>query len=217
MKMQQPIWRAITLSIILLATVTCAFPTLGQQPLLPTSTPIQLPTALPNAIGGRGGEIRGGNGQSGTGGGNGQNGTGGTNNSASSPVPTSNPTPGATGPFIVKQIESLGHETIAGEVCSIADAFTVAVTAPEVTFAFKFVPEVAEHGKWTYAYSIPRAGETHDASGKYTTSPAGSDGTLLLSMTGSDHVIFKGFDGSPSVKYEFDLVPSRNTACPKTQ
>jgi len=94
------------------------------------------------------------------------------------------------------------------------EAFLVAVKAPKVTFAFDFVPQTSNHGQWRYAYSIPTAGETHDANGNYTINLAVPDGTLLLSMTGSDHVMFKGFDGKFPVNYRFNLVPSQNTGCP---
>jgi len=144
-------------------------------------------------------------------------GAGGSNNVISSPVPTKNPTPSPQGgPYVVKQIQTLADEKISGEVCSITNAFIVNVTTPKVAFNFSFVPAGAERGKWTYAYSIPSAGESHDAHGDYTISQASTDGTLLVSMTGSDHVVFKGFDGSFPVHYTFDLVPSQNTGCPAT-
>jgi hypothetical protein len=65
----------------------------------------------------------------------------------------------------------------------------------------------------TYAYSIPRAGESHDAHGTYTLSLAAPDGTLLLSMAVRDHVVFKGFDGTIPLNYSFDLVPA-DAPCP---
>jgi hypothetical protein len=129
-------------------------------------------------------------------------------------APTSNPTPRPHGPYVVKQIRSAGGETISGEVCSITDAFDVTFKAPAVTFITKFVPQNASSGNLSYAYSIPKAGETHDATGTYTLSLANADGTLLLSMIVSDHVVFKGFDGIKTVNYEFNLVPSTNTSCP---
>jgi hypothetical protein len=83
-----------------------------------------------------------------------------------------------------------------------------------VPFVFGFAPQSGTHGAWTYAYSIPSAGEAHDASGKYTVGSATDHGTLALTMTGKDHVVFKGFDGMMPVSYSFKLVPSSSTSCP---
>lgn len=129
-------------------------------------------------------------------------------------APTLLPTPMAQGPYVVKQIRSAGGETISGEVCSLTEAFNVTFNAPTVTFITRFVPQNASSGNLSYAYNIPKAGETHDATGTYTLSLANADGTLLLSMIVSDHVVFKGFDGIKTVNYEFNLVPSSNISCP---
>jgi hypothetical protein len=129
------------------------------------------------------------------------------------PTDTPVPTP-VLGPYVVKQTTVLGHETLSGAVCKLTDPFIVTASAPEVTFTFNFAPQAADHGRLTYAYSIPRAGETHDATGTYTIQPAGTDGTLVLSMNVSDHVTFKGFDGNIPVKYQFDLVLVGNVPCP---
>ena len=204
---------AVILSLLLITTTGCSSPTPSQQ----------LPSATPAATAANtGGE------------------TGGSGSTAPSPLPTSsptptktptstptptatptptptptpNPTPGTPGPFVVEQIVTLGHETLSGQVCSLTKPFAVTAAAPAVTFVFDFVPETADHGTWTYAYSIPSAGETHDASGKYTIGQADTDGKRLLSMTGSDHVTFKGFDGKLPITYRFNLVPSANTTCP---
>lgn len=83
-----------------------------------------------------------------------------------------------------------------------------------MAFVFVFTPLDAVHGQVTYAYSIPSAGESHDAKGAYTLAPAGADGALLLSLAVSDHVVFKGFDGNILNKYQFDLLPSATVACP---
>lgn len=131
------------------------------------------------------------------------------------PTSTPNPTPRLQGPYVVRQSKSLGGEKISGLVCSLTQVFVVTSAAPEITFIFNFVPIAADHGRWTYAYSIPRAGESHDANGNYTVRPTSSDGTLGLSMTGSDHVVFKGFDGTFPVNYGFDLVPSSDIPCLK--
>ncbi|MGB8646773.1 MAG: hypothetical protein WCF84_16150 [Anaerolineae bacterium] len=137
------------------------------------------------------------------------------------PTPTLTLTPTATpaptrlaGPFVVKQTETLGGEKISGFVCSVTQPFQVTVAAPEVTFAFYFLPAAADHGQWTYAYSLPRAGESHDAKGNYTIRPASENGVLTLVMTGSDHVVFHGFDGNIPTHYQFNLAPASNVPCP---
>jgi hypothetical protein len=139
-----------------------------------------------------------------------------------SPTPTNMPTPTATdtppppsaGPYVVKQIETLGGEVISGVVCSLTRPFSVNSVTPKVSFVFVFVPLDDKHGKVAYMYSIPSAGESHDAKGNYTISPASTDGTLLLSLAVSDHVVFKGFDGNIPLHYKFDLVPSTTATCP---
>ena len=132
------------------------------------------------------------------------------------PPPTATPTPPplSAGPYVVKQIETLGGEVISGVVCSLTLPFSVNSVTPRVSFVFVFAPLDAGHGKVTYTYSIPSAGESHNATGTYTINPAGTDGTLLLSLTVSDHVVFKGFDGNIPLRYKFDLVPSATATCP---
>ena len=115
---------------------------------------------------------------------------------------------------MVKQIETLGGEVISGVVCSLKLPFNVNSVTPRVSFVFVFAPLDLKHGQATYAYSIPSAGESHDAKGNYTISPADTDGTLLLSLAVSDHVVFKGFDGNIPVRYKFDLVPDATVTCP---
>jgi hypothetical protein len=191
--------------------------------LAPTSTPTPTPgqspslTPLSGSSGGNGNN--GGNnnsGGNGSGDGSGSNGgTGGTIIPDNTLTPTFSVTPAPEmGPYVVKQIETLGHETISGFVCNIIKPFTVNAVAPEVSWVFVYAPRDGDHGNWTYAYNISKAGESHDAKGTYTLSRNNSDGTLLLTMTGSDHVVFKGFDGPFPVHYKFDLVPSPNTTCP---
>ena len=128
-------------------------------------------------------------------------------------TPTQIPLPSA-GPYVVKQIETLGGEVISGIVCNLTRPFSVNSNTPKVSFVFVFVPQDAGLGTVTYAYSIPSAGETHDAKGNYTLSSAGADGTLLLSMAVSDHVTFKGFDGNIPNHSKFDLVPTATATCP---
>jgi hypothetical protein len=197
--------------------LSCALPFSLQQALTPTPTLTTSPainigggivqngsgsSGAGNGQGGSGGS--GGNGGSGSGSGNGSNSQGGI-------TPDSVPLP-----YVVKQIVSLGHEAISGQVCNLTRPFTVYAIAPEVSWNFLYNPSGADHGSWVYAYSIPKAGETHDAAGSYTISQVSSDGTLLLTMTGKDHVTFKGFDGPFPVNYTFNLVPSQNTSCPNT-
>jgi len=115
---------------------------------------------------------------------------------------------------VVKQIETLGGEVISGVVCSVKLPFIVNSVTPRVSFDFVFAPVDARHGQVTYSYSIPSAGESHDAKGNYTIRAASEDGTLLLSLAVSDHVVFKGFDGNIPNRYKFDLVPSTTVTCP---
>jgi hypothetical protein len=144
------------------------------------------------------------------------------NSPTPTPTPTDTPTPTATRgtpeetsvSYLVKQIETLGGEVISGSVCSLTKPFSVNSVTPKVAFVFVFVPIDAQHGNMMYTYSIPSAGESHDAKGTYTISPASPDGTLLLSLAGSDHVVFKGFDGNIPIHYKFDLVPSTTVTCP---
>jgi hypothetical protein len=206
MRNQQSLWKVLALSLFLMVVMSCV--TLPPRKQTPSATPTSA------GAGNSGGEIA--------------NTPNPTSNPTSIPTmaptsyptpvptiaPTSNPTPSPQGPYVVKQIRSAGGETISGEVCSITEVFDETFKAPAVTFITKFVPQNASAGNLSYAYSLPKAGETHDATGTYTLSLAGADGTLLLSMKVSDHVVFKGFDGIMPVNYEFNLVPSMNTSCP---
>jgi hypothetical protein len=110
----------------------------------------------------------------------------------------------------------MGHETISGQVCTLTRPFIVSAVAPEVSWTFIYTPRDAGHGSWVYAYSITKAGETHDAAGSYQISQVSDDGTLLLTMTGTDNVAFKGFSGPFPVNYRFNLIPSQNATCPNT-
>ena len=164
--------------------------------------------------------------------GNGNTGNGTGNGGQANPVPgvaapnpvlnVPTPEPSATepitvpvgGPYVVKQIETLGGETISGFVCSLTAPFAVNAATSKAAWVFGFVPRDASHGQVTYAYSIPSAGEAHNATGTYTISPPAEDGTLVLSMTVSDHVTFHGFDGNIPLSYKFDLVPTAGVTCP---
>ena len=130
------------------------------------------------------------------------------------PTPTPTPPLPSAGPYVVKQIETLGGETISGVVCSVSLPFSMNSVTSRVSFVFVFAPLDVQHGQVTYKYSIPSAGESHDAKGNYTIGPADKDGTLHLSLSVSDHVVFKGFDGNIPLRYKFDLVPSTTATCP---
>jgi hypothetical protein len=125
--------------------------------------------------------------------------TGGSNGSSNGGSNDGSPTQLLTtyaGPYVVKQIETLGGEVISGIMCSLTQPFGVLSNTPHVTFTFNFVPQDAQHGNVSYTYSIPKAGESHDAAGIYSLNPVDKDGTLQLSLSVSDHVVFKGFDGN---------------------
>ena len=214
---------------IIVVTMACALPWATPQATKPTATatttllatlPSLASTATPTAglsAGGSNGGTGGSNGGSnaGTGGSNSGNnaGTGGNNGGSNSGSPTQLPTT-YDGPYVVKQIETLGGEVISGIVCRVTQPFSVLSNTPHVTFTFYFVPQDAQHGNVSYAYSIPKAGESHDASGTYLLNRVDKDGTLQLSLSVSDHVVFKGFDGKIPNRYKFNLVPSGSTSCP---
>jgi hypothetical protein len=163
--------------------------------------------------GGNSGGSNGGSGSgSGSGNGSGSSGGNGSGSSEATATPTL-PSPSA-GPYVVKQIQTLGGEVLSGYVCKVTQPFSVTAAAPKVTFVFNFAPLDGQHGKVTYKYSIPSAGEMHDAAGTYTLSPLGTDGTLQLSLAVSDHVVFKGFDGNLPHRYKFNLVPVGTSPCP---
>ncbi len=220
MSTQHRTWGVIAIMGLIVVATGCASPT-ATPTASPTATQTvtQLAQATPTtgsiAVGSTG------NNNSGTGGSNG--GTGGNNGSTGSNnggtggndggTGGSNGGSGSAGPYVVKQIESLGGEVISGGVCSLTQPFNVTSTTPHVTFIFYFAPQDAQKGKVTYAYSIPSAGESHDAAGTYSLSPLGTDGTLQLSLSVSDHVAFKGFDGNIPNKYKFNLVPSATLSC----
>jgi len=229
MNAQRRTGSVIGLILLIATTMACVFPLAGPQATksTPTATPglvATLPfvagTATPTAALSAGGSsgLSGGNnggGNGGTGGNNGGNngGSNGDNGDSSNTIPTQLIEINA-GPYVVNQIETLGGEAISGSVCSLTQPFSVLSVTSKVTFSFNFVPQDAQHGKVSYAYSIKSAGESHDATGNYTLNPVDKGGTLQLSMTVSDHVVFKGFDGNIPNRYKFNMVPSSNTSCP---
>jgi hypothetical protein len=211
MSTQPRMWIVIVGIALISMTLACALPALAG-----TATP----TPGLVTIGSKDGT---GSSNSGADGSNGGTGSG-TNGSDQSQPPSNETSPDATatppplpdpgGPYVVKQIESLGGETISGFVCSLTQPFIVNSATPKVAWVFNFLPQNASHGNVNYAYSIPSAGEKHTATGNYTISPPDKDGTLHVSLKGSDHVTFKDFDGKFPFTYKFDLVPSGNTSCP---
>jgi hypothetical protein len=165
--------------------------------------------------GGSGGSSGGSGGSgSGSGGGSGSGSSGGSGSGSSEATATQPPPSPSGGPYVIKQIETLGGEVLSGFACNVTRPFFVTAAAPKVTFAFNFAPLDGQHGNVTYKYSIPSAGESHDAAGTYTLSPLGTDDTLQLSLAVSDHVVFKGFDGNIPNRYKFNLVPVDTSPCP---
>jgi hypothetical protein len=210
MSTQHRTWGFIGVIGLIVVTIACALPWTMPQATKPTATPTSALSATLSSPAGTatptaGLPVGGGNGGS-------DGGTGGSDNNGSSP--TQLPEPYA-GPYVVKQTETLGGEVISGIVCSVTKPFSVLSVTPRVTFTFYFVPQNAQHGNVSYAYTIPSAGESHDAKGTYTLNPVDEAGTLQLTMAVSDHVVFKGFDGNIPNNYKFNLVPSaETTSCP---
>jgi len=119
------------------------------------------------------------------------------------------------GPYVVKQIETLGNERISGSVCQLGDAFIVNFVTPRVAFSAQFTPDGSPvAGNVSYAYSIPGAGESHTAQGDYRGQPDAAMHVVHISMNVSDHVVFKGFDGNIPNRYKFDLVSTPGESCP---
>ena len=173
-----------------------------------TSTPT-VPTSLSGASGG------------------GNSGGGGTPASPPAPTPvpsietvptssepdTSLPDTPYFGAYTVTQIQTLGGESINGLVCDIRQPFGVNAATSKVAWVLLFTPTGnGGTGNVSYAYSIPSAGENHDATGTYTVTDSDQAGTRHVDLSVSDHVVFKGFDGNIPVQYKFDLVPA--AACP---
>lgn len=134
--------------------------------------------------------------------------------SSPTPTPTFTPTPDRAGTYLVKQIQTLGGETISGAVCNTLKPFDVSYVTPKVSFVTHYFPTNGGQGNWAYAYTIDSAGESHDANGTYTLKPTDKPGVLLLNMIGSDHVVFHGFDGKVPSRYQFDLVEASVKTCP---
>jgi len=122
--------------------------------------------------------------------------------------------PESLGPYRVVKVMNAGGEEISGLVCAIDRPFSVHMVTPKITFDIAFVPEDRTHGTYTYAYSFPSLGETHEATGAHTITPARADGTRSLSINGRDHVQFRGFNGQMPMVYTMGLEPlSSPTPC----
>jgi len=203
---------------ILAVTIACSLPLATPGAGSPTETPTAVGQTLPPAAGGGSGTGNGaGGGAGGSGSGNSEADSSSQGNSGATPEPTPEPTQLADitgGPYTVQQIETLGGEAISGTVCSTSKPFSVLSVTPKVTFTFNFGPQDATRGNVTYTYSISSAGESHDAAGTYTLTGLDKTGTLQLSLTVSDHVVFKGFDGKVPYRYKFNLVPTGGPPCP---
>ena len=131
--------------------------------------------------------------------------------------------PDLQGPYKVRQLETLGREKIKGEVCGLTDDFDITFETPPATFKMHFKPDILAahspgsvplHGTLAYQYSIPRAGETHDATGLYGLAADLAAHRIHVAIEVKDHVRFKGFDGVPKTRYRFDLEPDPGAPCP---
>ena len=162
-------------------------------------------------ISGAAGSGGAGNGGAGSGGGNG-GGSGGTGSGDGSSQPGS--TEEYLGPYQVVKIMNLGGETLDGVVCAINQPFVVHMHTPRINFDISFAPVGRTDGVWTYAYGFPDLGETHDARGQYTISAPAADGTRSLTINGSDHVVFNGFDGPFPMNYVMQLTPTEAVCTP---
>ena len=108
---------------------------------------------------------------------------------------------------------NLGGETLDGLVCAINRPFSVHMDTPRISFDVGFMPVDKTEGNWSYAYNFPDLGETHDAKGSYTISAPAPDNTRNLKISGSDHVVFNGFDGPFPMNYTMQLQPVSGPAC----
>jgi hypothetical protein len=111
------------------------------------------------------------------------------------------------GPYRIVKVMNRGGEMVDGVVCAIDRPFVVHMQTRPATFDIKFEPADKARGMWTYAYDIPRAGESHKASGEFTMSAPAADGSRSLTIDGKDFVTFKGFAGPMPMQYVFGLAP----------
>jgi hypothetical protein len=121
--------------------------------------------------------------------------------------PNTNAPPEVLGPYRVVKVMDRAGELVDGIVCSIAEPFVVHMQTRPATFDIKFEPADKSRGTWTYAYDIPRAGESHRAHGEHVVSAAAADGTRSLTIDGPDFVTFRGFAGPMPMHYVMGLAP----------
>jgi hypothetical protein len=208
MKTKNPIWFIII--FIMLVSIACG------SSASSTPTPTSVFVARPVIVGSGGNAGSGAGGSAGSGSGSGSG--GGVkviNTPVSTPPPTPVPTPShTTGPYNVVQIVKLGDETITGFVCDQTKQFSVNVSTPKIQFVIYFTPTISDQGTLAYSYNFPALGESHDATGSYTITGPGNDGSLLVNFSSKDHVVFKGFDGIIPLTDKFNLVPAQIPNCP---
>lgn len=157
-----------------------------------------------------GGGAAGGNAGGGSGGGSAGGSGGGESGENQEPLADVLP----VGPFVVRQIETLGGERISGGTCHLGDAFVVNFATPKVAFSATFTPRTSPvAGDVSYRYSIPSAGESHDAHGTYSGQVDAKTRTVFIRMSVSDHVVFHHFDGNMPNVYEFELVSTPDAPC----
>ena len=118
-----------------------------------------------------------------------------------------NAPPEVLGPYRVVKVMDRAGEVVDRIVCSIAEPFVVHMQTRPATFDIKFEPADKSRGTWTYAYDIPRAGESHRAHGEHVVSAAAADGTRSLTIDGPDFVTFRGFAGPIEMHYVMGLAP----------
>jgi hypothetical protein len=106
-------------------------------------------------------------------------------------------------------MDGLVMDTPAGGVC-IDRAFQIPTHNPSMSMLAMFDP--TNGNAFSYSYSVADLGESHDAQGTYTLTPH-PDGSITVSASARDHVVFNGFDGTITTRYAFDLVPMDGT-CP---
>lgn len=174
-------------------------------PVVPT------PPSIPSVAGGGGGPGGGSGGGSGPGANNGP----GTGNDTTQPDQPQQPADRLPeGPYVVRQTSTFGSERISGSSCRLGDPFVVDFVTRRVAFSALFTPRGGPMaGSVGYAYSVPGAGETHAAQGTYTGQMDVAAHVVHITMSVSDHVVFKGFDGNIPLDYGFDLVPSPGIPC----
>jgi len=83
------------------------------------------------------------------------------------------------GPYVVSKSKPWAARFSSGYACKVTQPFNVTAAARRATFPFflPLRPLDGQHGHVSYRYSIPSAGEMHDAAGLITLSPLGTDGT----------------------------------------